>query len=1013
MSKFKITLLVASIGIMPFFIPSQAQVIPSHPNAVDAEGLKTGNWIYFYKHGESVEKSDSANLYRVVSYKKGKPEGKARGYFMSGKLQFEGVIIKEDPEQYDGEILYYSEEGHIINIEVYEAALLNNEKSIALLEKVVAEQKQKIPDQTSYASSIASLGVLYNNIARNVEAEALFKQALKIYKEKIGGSAIDYATCANSLGSLYYLTGRYPEAEPLFQQALKIREEKLGDTNAWSLVSLNNIGSLYKVMGRYAEAEPFYKQTLEIKKKKGEETSTSYAVSLNNLAQLYEFMGRYAEAEPLYTLSTKIRKEKLGESHPSYASSLNNLANLYVNMGRYAEAEALHLQALKIFKEKQGETHPNYAMSVNNLAKLYLNSDRYQEAKPLLYQALKIYKEKFGEGHPNYASSLFGIAKLYQTMDTLPQLALSYYVNAMAIGEKVYGNNHPRTSTMQAGLASFHYSHGEVEPALVLFASRLNFLENYVQKYFNYLGESEREAFYNNVKDDFEQSAELSFREYKTHPELLATAYNLQLRYKALLLSTTNQIKQRIISSGDRELIGLYDEVQGLKQLLGKTASLSDKELWQQRRVKRDSLRQGLAIKDQQLTQLSSFYAGENKLPNWQDIRAKLGKKEAVIEIIRFRTYDYRRQQFTNTVKYAALIITAKTSEHPEVVFFGDGNYLENKAISFYRNCIHTQAADEESYRNFWKPLQNKLKKIERIYFSPDGVFHSINMKTLFNTETSNYLKDEIALELITGSKDLLQVKEAPMPQKLGFLIGNPAFGGKADVATAERNTVFKNLLASVERGAGISPLPGTEKEVQQIQSLLKANKWRETTLLNADAKEETLKKMLKPNVLHIATHGFFQGDIDGKINYTTNPLYRSGILLSGAAETLQHRVDLRGNAQPGKEDGILTAFEALNLNIDNTDLVVLSACETGLGEIRNGEGVFGLQRAFKLAGARTILMSLWKVNDQTTQELMVSFYENWLGGMSKREAFNKAQTQLKAKYPHPYYWGAFVLIGE
>ncbi len=170
---------------------------------------------------------------------------------------------------------------------------------------------------------------------------------------------------------------------------------------------------------------------------------------------------------------------------------------------------------------------------------------------------------------------------------------------------------------------------------------------------------------------------------------------------------------------------------------------------------------------------------------------------------------------------------------------------------------------------------------------------------------------------------------------------------------------------------------------------------------------------MLKPNVLHIATHGFFQGDVEGEIKYNTNPLYRSGILLSGAAETLESKPDLRGNVQTGKEDGILTAFEALNLNIDNTDLVVLSACETGLGEIRNGEGVFGLQRAFKLAGARTILMSLWKVNDQTTQELMVSFYENWLGGMSKRAAFDKAQTQLKTNYPHPYYWGAFVLIGE
>ncbi|MFN0050473.1 MAG: CHAT domain-containing protein [Cytophagales bacterium] len=605
------------------------------------------------------------------------------------------------------------------------------------------------------------------------------------------------------------------------------------------------------------------------------------------------------------------------------------------------------------------------------------------------------------------------MAQLYQAMDTLPIITLANYENSRAIYEKAFGSNHPTVAATNAAQATFYYHRGQLVSAISLFTNHLDFKQNYLQQYFDYLGEAEREAFYKTVKDDFEQYTELSFREYKKHPELLATAYHLQLRYKALLLNTSNLVKKRILASGDRQLIALYDEVQALKQLLGQTASLSDKELLMQRNVKRDSLKHALATKDQQLTQFSGFYAGENKQPDWQDIKAKLGKNEAAVEVIRFRTYDYRRQEFTKTVQYAALIVTAKTTKQPAVVFFGDGNYLESKAISFYRNGIRNQHSDEESYKNFWKPLQRTLKKIKKVYFSPDGVFHSLNMETLYNPETGKYLKDEIKLELITSGKDLLQVKQAPLPQKLGLLIGNPAFGGKADVASGERNAVFNNLLLSVERGSGVSPLPGTEKEVQQIQSLLKANKWRETTLLNAEAKEEILKNMLKPNVLHIATHGFFQQDIDGEIKYNTNPLYRSGILLSGAAATLENKADLRGNVQAGKEDGILTAFEALNLNIDNTDLVVLSACETGLGEIRNGEGVFGLQRAFKLAGARSILMSLWKVNDQTTQELMVSFYQKWLGGMTKRAAFEKAQSELKTKYPQPYYWGAFVLIGE
>jgi CHAT domain-containing protein len=1009
-----IKLLCALVGVGAFLTSASAQNIPIRPNAIDAEGLKTGDWVYYYdRTDENTEKRDSAATYRLITYKKGQPDGKVRNYFKDGRLQFEATLYKEIPELYDGEAILYSREGHPVKFEFYEAGVLNAEKSITRMNAIVAEHKQNISTHTSYATSLNNLAILYHGAGRNVDVERLHMQAIAIYKENLVDSYLDYALCLNSLGSFYYGMCRHSETEPLFLEALKIRKEILGETNAWYLVSLNNLASLYKVMGRYAEAEPLYKQTLQIKKIKVGESAPSYAVTLNNLAQLYELMGRFAEAEPLYKQSLNIRKENVGENNPTYALSLSNLAQLYSSMERYGEAEPLLQQALEIFRATQGETHPNVAIRLNNLGKLYLNTGRYAEAESFLHQALKIYKEKLGEGHPNYAASLFGLAKLYQTMDTLPQLTLSYYEHALAISQKVYGNNHPNTSTIQAGLASFHYNRGEVAQALVLFASRLDFLENYVHKYFNYLGESEREAFYTNLKDDFEQYTELSFREYQTHPELLATAYNLQLRYKALLLSTTNLIKQRIISSGDRQLIALYDEIQALKQMLGKTAALSDQEFLLQRGVKRDTLEQVLANKDQQLTQLSGLYANESKLPTWEDVRAKLGKKEAVVEIIRFRNYDYLRQEFTKTVNYAALIVTAGTKEHPEVVFFDNGDFLENKAISFYRNSMQVQTDDPVSYENFWKPLKTKLKKIEKVYFSPDGVFHSINMKTLFNSKTSTYFRDEIELELITSSKDLLLAKEASMTQKLGFLIGNPAFGGTIDITSTDRNSIFNNVLASIERGESISPLPGTEKEVQQIQSLLKKYQWRETTLLDEHAKEETLKKMLKPNVLHIASHGFFRENVDGKISYGSNPLYRSGILLSGAAETLQKNTDLRGNVQVGKEDGILTAFEALNLNIDNTDLVVLSACETGLGEIHNGEGVFGLQRAFKLAGARTILMSLWKVDDQTTQELMVIFYAYWLNGVGKREAFDRAQTQLRAKYPHPYYWGAFVIIGE
>jgi CHAT domain-containing protein len=247
----------------------------------------------------------------------------------------------------------------------------------------------------------------------------------------------------------------------------------------------------------------------------------------------------------------------------------------------------------------------------------------------------------------------------------------------------------------------------------------------------------------------------------------------------------------------------------------------------------------------------------------------------------------------------------------------------------------------------------------------------------------------------------LKQYRE-PLTSKYAMLIGNPEF---------DTGYTMKEKAAT-ERGSVLKPLPGAEREVLAIQDLLYVRDWKELTLTKGEAKEGDLKDMIKPNVLHIATHGFFRKDVTGDISYSSNPMYNSGLYFSGASESLGI-LDYKANDELKKEDGVLTAYEALNLNIDNTNLVVLSACETGLGEIRNGEGVFGLQRAFIAAGARSVVMSLWKVDDAATNDLMVSFYNFWLDGNSKRASLRLAQQQLKVKYPHPYYWGAFVIIGE
>jgi CHAT domain-containing protein len=220
-------------------------------------------------------------------------------------------------------------------------------------------------------------------------------------------------------------------------------------------------------------------------------------------------------------------------------------------------------------------------------------------------------------------------------------------------------------------------------------------------------------------------------------------------------------------------------------------------------------------------------------------------------------------------------------------------------------------------------------------------------------------------------------------------------------------------------RGEGLNPLPGTAREVTQIDSLLRSNGWQTGLHVQEMALEEEVKRVENPRVLHIASHGFLQPDVERPVEQllqmkrtwpVLNPLFRIGVCLAGAQRTLSKKEGEEINT--GIDDGILTAYEAMNMNLDQTELVVLSACETGLGDIKYGEGVYGLQRAFQVAGARYVMMSLWKVADTATQELMTTFYREWSRAGDVRTGFKEAQRQIREKYHNPFYWGAFVLVG-
>ncbi len=404
----------------------------------------------------------------------------------------------------------------------------------------------------------------------------------------------------------------------------------------------------------------------------------------------------------------------------------------------------------------------------------------------------------------------------------------------------------------------------------------------------------------------------------------------------------------------------------------------------------------------------------------WTHVQKKLKEGEAAIEMIRFRKYDFRKSGLlTDSVFYAALIITKDTRKSPELIVLAEGNALEKKYLNYYKNVIKFKVDDEFSYLKYWKEISHHLTEIKKIYFSPDGVYNQLNLNTIKNLETNKYVLEETDIVLVTNTKDLVLNTATKNSKKQIILFGNPdyTYAGPATVTAAATTSESAPNYNGI-----LSPLPGTEKEITMIAGMMKEHKWATKIISTIEASEKNVKTINNPKVLHIATHGFFEKDLVPAKNGTIKPeptrnkLLSSGLMLGGAAVTIYNKKNPEKQSfGTGKttEDGILTAYEAMSLNLDSTELVILSACETGLGDVENGEGVYGLQRAFIIAGAESIILSLWKVDDATTQKLMTLFYNEWLKTGNKRQSFRSAQSLVRKEHPDPYYWGAFVMVGE
>ncbi|MCR5455817.1 MAG: CHAT domain-containing protein [Bacteroidales bacterium] len=864
-----------------------------------------------------------------------------------------------------------------------------NSSEAIRLENIALDIRKKALGEKhlDYGTSQSNLAQSYAAMGNYTEAIRCVNIAIEICKKVLGEQHPTYAVLLNNLATYYNGIGNYNEAVRLCNEVLEMRKKTLGEEHSFYAASLGNLASCYYYIGNFTEAIKLQTKQIEITKKTLGEDHLDYITSLNNLAQCYTAIGNYTEAIRLGTLVTEIVKKNLDEGNPDYVKYLNNLAGYYADIDNYAEAIRLGSIAIEISKNGLGEEHLDYAKSLNNLASYYVVQGNFDEAIRLENRAMSIFKKSLGEEHPLYATSLNNLASMYLNSGNFSE-ALRLGNLALDIRKKTLGEQHPDYAIALCAMGDYNLVAGNSNKAAEFYKESYDCTTSFILKNFASMTTKERSDFWK--KNSVFISKDLPYAAY-VHPyqTLNALAYDGLVFSKGLLLNAELEIQNLIEKSGDTTFSNRYYKIKQDRALLDALYETAVEE----RDMDVDSLAKAIENEERLLVESSKELGDftKNLTINWKEIQKNLKDNDVAVE------FAAVEDTATDQSVYFAFVLK-KGMKAPEMVKLC--NYDE-----FSKVKTREYYSTPKLYNLVWKPLSQYLQDAENVYFSPVDRLHTIGIEYLPDEDETIFAEKYNAYRLSS-------TRELAMAHNInGTDIAATLGGIKYDDSNGDSNG---------ERG-GASYLPGTKAESEQVENILHSAKYYTIALTDTMATEERFKKLAGINlkILHIGTHGFYMDETDmenaGFKFYTSTQqseedraLSCSGLLLAGANNTLDF--SNRNTLSEGADDGVLTAKEVARLDFRGLELVVLSACQTGLGSI-TGEGVFGLQRGFKKAGAQTIVMSLWEVSDQSTQLLMIEFFKNLTSGMSKRAAFLAAQKVVRAKFPNPLDWAAFVMV--
>lgn len=854
----------------------------------------------------------------------------------------------------------------------------------------------------SYISSVGKIAHLY--LHDDLLLSKKYYNKLLILEGKTRGrNTPEYALALNNLGYAYSQEGCYDSAALCYKNSKRIRKEVLGtdhktykDTQHNLIIVYNKLGNKEFDQGDAVSALNAYLGAKEIIDESCD--SINYLGCVMDISKCYWVLGDYNKAIEYGMDGALFASKFYGENSVEHARALVPLVYYFTVIKNYDWADEVGLLAETIYKENDVENYTlNHYLSLLKQAK---NGNAEDGIENLLL-SLNDYVAKYGEEGQGYAAFLNNIANSYYLMGDYEN-AIKYGRKCLEARSAQIGESHPDYAITLFNLAEMYYLAGYCEEALSLFKS-FNYIElSRVQSYFTTMIKEERSYYWALNNSCIKRILDL-YECYENDESLSSNIFNSLLFSKGILLYFDMAVRDVIYKHSDSTIISHYE----LYNQVRSSFSLNKKDKYTKYEYKRvfDICNESERMIMHEISSDLGCYIDSIRV-SYLDVYKSLSAHSVAIEFCKS----------SSQCKYYA-IVARKSLNHPVIISLNNeglgDSLLLTQQQTFNRLCI--------GYEDIWSYIDPYIEDGDTVYFAMDGILHQTNIENIVDS-MGIMACDKYNLRRVSSTRQICHKHNNIKYASIAL------FGGlDYDMKPAEKTALYEKCAIVSSRGLfndstvrdGWKYLPGTNDEIQAIQRRCLNKQVKALVFTGNKGTEEAFKSLSGQHIpiIHIATHGFFFNDEKAnKKDYfqafdwsnkdlLDNSLQRSGLIMSGGQNAWMG-IDIPDDV----EDGILLAEEIASMDLSGTDLVVLSACETGLGDITS-DGVFGLQRAFKMAGVQTLVMSLWKVDDNATSLMMQTFYEQLLSGKTKREAFNLAQAAVRAKYPEPYYWAGFIML--